>query len=511
MRWNHYKRGKLFVKKLMKILPVLSITALLVSTLAGCSSSKSPSNAEGSATPSSEPTQTETSKPADVPTLVWWTIGGQVPANFDKAIAAMNDYTAEKIGVKIDIKVASWGEWDTKINTIVNTGEPFDIMFTNSSKYNQQVSMGAFTDITDLVQSESPELYKFIPEKVWDGTKIGGKIYSVPTYKDSSLTQYWVFDDKMVQKYGYDINSTKTLKDLDTYFHDMKAGEGKSYYPVPMTQSEGLNGFFNGYDDLTLGLPPIGVKVDDTSRKVVSVLEQSDIMDNLKLLHQWYKDGIINPDAPTKAEPDKARPFFSAQAFPGAEAGWQITDGVEKYSMVQSYGPMFTTSTIQGSLNAISANSKYKNEALKYLQLVNTDPKLRNMLAFGEQGVDYTNVKDEKVIERVSDTWPLAAYTQGTFFVMGVTKGAPEDQWDQVRKLNDQAFSSSVLGFGLDISKLNTEVANTKAVWDKYRYELQTGASDPEKMIPKIVAEMKSAGMDTIMKAAQEQIDAYFK
>lgn len=493
------------MKRSLKLISIMCVLTLLMTALAACGS-KSDSPASNSSKSSSSSSSSD-----DVPTLVWWTIGGQVPNNFDKAMAAMNEYTAEKIGVKVDIKVASWGEWETKINTIVNTGESFDIMFTNGSKYNQQVAMGSFADITDLVQSETPELYKFIPEKVWDGSKVGGKIYSVPTYKDSSLTQYWVFDHKYVEKYGIDVPNIKTLKDLDKPFHDMKAGEGKSFYPLPMTQSEGLNGFFNGYDDMALGLSPVGVKADDASRKVISVLEQPDIMDNLKMLHQWYKDGIINPDAPTKPEADKGKPFISAQGFPGAEIGWQINNGVEKYDIVQNYGPIYTTTTIQGSLNAISANSKYKKEALKYLELVNTDSKLRNMLAYGEEGVDFQKIDGEKVIERISDTWPLASYTQGTFFNMATNKGAPEDQWEQVKKLNEQAFASSLLGFSMDITDLSTEVANTKAVWDKYRYELLTGASDPEKMVPKIVSELKAAGMDTIMEAAQKQIDAFFK
>lgn len=495
------------MKKSLKFISTLCVLTLMLTALAACGASKPAP--DGATTPDTAKDTEATSK--DIPTLTWWTIGGQVPNNFEKAIDTMNAYTAEKIGVKIDIKVASWGEWDTKINTIVNTGEPFDIMFTNSGKYSKQVAMGALADITDLVQSETPDLYKSIPEKVWEGTKIGGKYYSVPTYKDSALTQYWVFDDKYVQKYNIDINNIKTLQDLDKPLHDMKAGEGKSFYPLPMTQGEGLNGFFNAYDDLTLGFAPIGVKADDASRKVVSVLEQPDIMENLKLLHKWYQDGIINPDAPTKTENDKGRPFFAAQAFPGAEVSWQINDAIEKYNMVQHYGPIYTTSTIQGSLNAISANSKYKKEALKYLELVNTDPKLRNMLAFGELGVDYNNVDGEKVIERTSDTWPLAAYTQGTFFNLAVTKGAPEDQWEQVKKLNDAATSSTVLGFALDIADLQTELANCQAVYDKYRYELITGASDPEVMVPKITAELKSAGMDTIMQAAQEQINNYFK
>lgn len=498
------------MKRALKFISTLCVLTLMLTALAACGGSKPASTTDGSqATPDTSKDSETTSK--DIPTLTWWTIGGQVPNNFSKAVDAMNAYTAEKIGVKVDIKVASWGEWDTKMNTIVNTGEPFDIMFTNSGKYSKQVAMGAFADITDLVQSETPDLYKLIPEKVWEGTKIGGKYYSVPTYKDSALTQYWVFDDKYVQKYNIDINNIKTLQDLDKPLRDMKAGEGKSFYPLPMTQGEGLNGFFNEYDDLTLGFPPIGVKADDAARTVVSVLEQPDVMANLKLLHQWYQDGIINPDAPTKTENDKGRPFFAAQAFPGAEVSWQINDAIEKYNMVQHYGPIYTTSTIQGSLNAISANSKYKKEALKYLELVNTDPKLRNMLAFGELGVDYNNVDGEKVIERTSDTWPLAAYTQGTFFNLAVTKGAPEDQWEQVKKLNDAATSSTILGFALDITDLQTEVANCQAVWDKYKYEIITGASDPEKVIPKVTAELKSAGMDTIMQAAQEQINNYFK
>ncbi|MGO4540062.1 ABC transporter substrate-binding protein [Paenibacillus sp. 2TAB19] len=504
------------MKKSWKLISALCILTLLVTALAACSGSNSPASTNEPNAATNTPKDSEAPKDSeepskDIPTLVWWLIGGQVPNNFDKAIEAMNAYTAEKIGVKIDIKVASWGEWDTKINTIVNTGEPFDIMFTNSGKYSKQVAMGAFADITELVQSETPDLYKLIPEKVWDGTKIGGKYYSVPTYKDSSLTQYWVYDDKYVQKYNIDINNIKTLQDLDQPLRAIKSGEGKSFYPLPMTQGEGLNGFFNNYDDLTLGFSPIGVRTDDDSRTVVSVLEQPDIMADLKLLHEWYQDGIINPDAPTKTENDKGRPFFAAQAFPGAEISWQINDAIEKYDMVQHFGPIYTTSTIQGSLNAISANSKYKKEALKYLELVNTDPKLRNMLAFGELDVDYKNVDGEKVIERTSDTWPLAAYSQGTFFNLAVTKGAPVDQWDQVKKLNDAATSSNVLGFALDIGNLQTEVANVQAVWDKYKYELITGASDPEKMIPKITAELKSAGMDTIMKIAQEQINSYFK
>ena len=47
--------------------------------------------------------------------------------------------------------------------------------------------------------------------------------------------------------------------------------------------------------------------------------------------------------------------------------------GIEKYDVTKVFGPLYTTETIQGSMNAVSANSNYKAEALKVLQLMNTD------------------------------------------------------------------------------------------------------------------------------------------
>lgn len=489
------------MKKRTKAVSLLCAAAMVTTLLAGCSSAnKSSSSSSGSSSQTSA---------ANAPTLVWWTVGTQ-PSDMAQAEAAWNKYTAEKIGVKIDMKVATYGDWDTKMNTIINAGQPFDMMFTNNTKYNQQVSDGAFEDITNSVQQQAPDLYKTIPDNVWKGTEIGGKIYAVPTYKDSSITQFWLLDDTYVQKYHIDVSSIKTMQDLDKPFREIKAGEGKNFYPLELTQSDAFSGLLNNYDDMTLGFQPLGVKVTDSSRKVVSVLEQPDVMADLKLMHSWYQDGIINPDAPTATEPIKHRAFQSAQGWPSAVASWELGDGVKKYDLVQIFGPEYTTSSIQGSMNAISANSKYKTEALKYLQLINTDSKIRNMLAYGVEGTDF-KYDSTNVVTKLNDTWELPTYTQATFFDMATTSDAPANEWNEVKKQNQEASPSAILGFALNISNLSNQVANCNEVWNKYRYELMTGASDPTTTVPKIVSELKSAGMDTIQSEAQKQIDAYFK
>lgn len=447
----------------------------------------------------------------DIPTLVYWTIGGTVPSDFQQDIDTINDYLAEKIHVKLDLKIAGYGDYDQKMNTIINSGEPFDMMFVNNTNYGRFVKMGAFADITDKLQSEAPDLYHLLPEQLWKGVMIDGKVYSVPSYKDSSMTQFWNFDDQYVQKYNIDTSGIKTLQDLDKPFRDMKKGEGKGFYPLQLSQGGSpFSGFFNEYDGLTAGLYPLGVKVDDKSRTVVNTIEQPDIMANLKLLHQWYMDGIINPDANVLTEPQKKLPFVSAQGWPSAIATWQTLNGVKKYDAFKVSGPLYSTETIQGSMNAISSNSKHKDECLKFLQLVNTDSKLRDMLAYGVPDKTFQYVGDG-VVKKLTDTWPLAAYTQGTFFNMSVTEDADPKQWDEVKAQNEEAESSIMLGFSLDLTNIQNEMSGCLAVWNKYRYDLLTGASDPETVVPKLNAELKSAGFDTIVSEAQKQINEFYK
>lgn len=456
-------------------------------------------------------TAAQLTKPAEIsPTLIWWTVGGTTPSDYNDRLADINEYLVEKLGVKIDIKVAGWGDYDQKMNTIVNSGEYFDMMFTNNTNYSKFVNLGAFENITDMVQSSTPDLYSFIPEELWNGVKIGGNVYAVPTYKDSSITQFWYFDDQYVQKYNIDLDSIKTMKDLDGPYRAIKEGEGKSFYPLQMAQGSPFNGFFNEYDGLTAGLQPMGVKIDDETRTVVCTLEQPDIMENLKLMHQWYMDGIINPDANVLTEVPKKLPFSSAQGWPSAAATWQTLNGVEKYDVFKVFGPLYSTETIQGSMNAVSVNSKYKEECLKVLDLVNSDSKFRDMLAYGVEGNTFEYVGDG-VIKKLRDDWPLAAYTQGTFFNMSITEDADPEQWEQVKKQNEEAASSVCLGFALDITNIQNEVANCQAVWDKYKYDMLVGASDPETTVPKCIEELKNSGLDTIIEETQKQINEFFK
>lgn len=443
-----------------------------------------------------------------VPTLIWWQIGNGITVNDAESIKKISDYTEEKIGVRFEIKQAGWGDAAQRFQTIVNSGEYFDIMFTDKDQYNKLVNIGAFADITDSLPAESPLLWNYIPELLWTGAKINERIYAVPTYKDSSKTMYYVWDHAYVQKYDIDISKT-SFADLDTAFRKIKAGEGQRFYPFILAKGE--NTFIvDDYDSLAANLPPIGVKLDDETRTVVNLFEQEDVLEKLRYLHLWFKDGIINPDANVAENVPKYRTFFMVQGWSGVGPSLAISAGIEQYDMVQAFGPSYSTDSIQGSLNAVSSNSRYKNEALRLLELVNMDRKFRDMLIYGLEGTHFTYVTEDIVHRNVTD-WSLINYQLGTYFNMSVPDDMPEGYWDEVRQLNEDAVPSVMIGFVMDIEPVQIELTNCRTVWEKYQYDIRTGAADPDVVVPLLISELKKNGFDRIVAEAQRQVDAHYK
>lgn len=490
------------------------LAAMMVLTSIGCGGQETTADSS-TGTASTEAAGDTASADADaaasgeVPTLVWWNVG-TLPDNADAWEEEVNKYLEAEIGVRVDYRTIPWSEWTTKQNTIINSGEAYDIMFVDLTLYNTFKSMGAFAELTELIPTAAPELQTFIPEEIWKGvTDADGKIYAVPTYKDSARASFFVFDKQYIDKYNIDYESIDTMAELDTFFRTVKEGEGDSFYPLQMTTALCWNGIFENYDTLGTSLSVMGVRIDDEEYQVVSTLEQPDILEDLNYLHTWYKDGITNPDANVQTEQNRMRPFFKGVGWPGAVGVWAVADGVDEYVATRVFGPAYSTESIQGSLNCISANSEHKEEALKLLEFVNTDHKARDMFAYGIEGVNFEYVEDN-VVRPLDDTFSaISTYSQASFFNMSTVEGNQKDQYEEIKAQNAEATSNALLGFSMDMTNVMDEISACRTIWTKYANDLQTGASDPNEVIPQILSEMNSVGLEKIMTEAQAQVDAF--
>ena len=487
-----------------KLFALLLAVLMVVSLFAGCGSSET----DETDAPAQD---AQASQPADdggIPTLKWYMVGGGQPANMDSWSTKVNAYLEEKIGVHLEIECVSWGDWGNRRSVIVSTNEPYDLMFTDMSSYVSDVQMGAFADITDLM-AEVPGLTEVIPETYLNACEINGRLYAIPAYKDSSMTNFFVWTKEYVDQYFPGYADAHELADITEGLRAIKEGTGEA--PLLLNQ-DGVSCITgNKYDAMGLGSIGLGISYTAGDNKVVSVYEQEDVLEDLRILHGWFNEGLINSDAAVRAEATGMCALGIAQGWPSAASGWGEGRGAEV--VVSQYeDTVVSNDTVQGSMTCISASSNYKLEALKLLELVNTDTWLRDALAYGEEGVNFNYVEENgyQRVEKLNNDWTLAAYTQGTFFNMSLTTGSVGNYYvDEVKVQNENAIASPAMGFICDTTNIADQIAACKAIFEEYKSLINTGTGDPDTVIPEMMEAMRDSGFDEIQAEVQAQLDAW--
>ena len=488
----------------------LALAAVMgIGSLTGCgSNSEETSNSGSEDNTSQDNTDTEGNQTSseEVVTLKWIQVGNGMPTNYDSWLEQINPYLEEKIGVNIDMEIVPWGDWDNRRSVIVNSGEYFDILFTDQNRYNTEVGTGAFMDITELVKDASPDLYNMIPKDYWKAVSIENKVYAIPTYKDSSATNYFIWDKAIAEKYDIDYENIHTYEDLYPALKTIKEGEGGSPYSMSKHGADYL--VVGYYDQLGAGLVPLGIRYDDETKTVINPLEDESVLEKLDIVHKMYQEGIINGDAPNSDDSNFYRTFFTGQGWSkAAQTTWGPNNGIDDCAAVQYGETVVSNTSVRGSMNGIYSGCKNPEKALEFLNLVNTDAKVRDWLYYGVQGENFDYTDDGKIEKHNSD-WGLAGYTQGSFFIVTQLDTDEINQWDEVKELNDNATPSVMLGFDMDTSKIETQLANCRAVFEKYKSEFFTGAQNPRELVNTITEELKAAGWEEIREEAQAQVDA---
>ncbi len=491
-----------------KFLALLLAVLMVASLFVGCGSSNTqttnpPAAEGGNDTPATNPPAAE----GEIPTLTWYMVGGGMPSNIDSWTEKVNAYLEEKIGVHLNIQCVSWGDWGNRRSVIVSTNEPYDLMFTDMGSYVSDVNMGAFADISDLM-AEVPGLTDLIPEAYLDACRINGGLYAIPAYKDSSMTNFFVWTKEHVDAYYPEYAEAHTLAEIEEGLKAIKEGTGEA--PLLLNQ-DGISCVTgNKYDACTLGSFGIGISYNGGT-EFVAVFEQEDVLADLRILHNWMNEGLINSDAAVLSEATGMCSLGVAQGWPSASKGWGEGRGAEVV-VSQFENTVVSNDTVMGSMTCISASSNYKLEALQLLELVNTDYVLRDMLGYGEEGVNFEYVEEngERRVQKLNSDWTLAAYTQGTFFDWTLEAGNPVNYWvEEVQKQNENAIASPAMGFIPDVTPIADEIAACKAIFEGYKSLINTGTGDPDEVIPQMMDEMRASGFDDILAEVNAQYNAW--
>lgn len=522
-------------ESIFKGLSVMLILMMLVSlALAGCGkdggvTKDDPGKADDKVeTPAKEDDEKEDEKddvdePVGEPVELIWLMGdpGQVPADQAMVEEALDEISLPLLNVKV---TSLYVDNDT-IMLKISTGDEWDIAFTCEwyNSYGDQARKGYFADITEKLQTVTPELYATMNETVWEGAKVDDKIYGIPVKKDYATEYFFRFDKKLfVDELGMEIPTKMDFHDLEPYLKAAKEAfesgvEAAADAEFPWIMAKSGLAMDRIYDMLSnptgLGVPygKVGTPEEDT---VAWKYEDEEYLDRLRALHRWFKAGYINPDAAVLDEVGPYAAVKNGQGFYGADAIWTAADGyVQQISLWD--GPFLSTQTIRGAMNAINANSENIDLALKYQELVNTHLEYRDTLRYGIEGVHF-NYNADGLVERTEEgvqkygPWP---FSQGSYALSTVEAAegvdVDPDMWNVIFEGYKDAVATKLIGFSFDMTPVETQVAACQTIKDKYDPRLNTGTGDPDVEVPKLMKEMEAAGLREVQAEIQKQVDEF--
>ncbi|MBR5111444.1 MAG: ABC transporter substrate-binding protein [Clostridia bacterium] len=451
--------------------------------------------------------------------LVWFMYtASEMPIDWPEVEEALNAYSAEKIGVVCEYKYMD----ESQVAIATQTGEYFDIAFTCDwwNDYATNVAAGMFRDITaDL--DNYPALKDSIVPLAWEGVKVNGGIYAIPHMKDIGYEVFWILNtDYFLNQKGFEQDSYISFEGIEKYFEAYKADHPDDY-PFKMSKG-GITSWKNCLVDwlnmdYLIGLEWEAQGTED-EHTVKSALEIPAFVNRLKKIHEWYEKGYINPDAAVTESMPRAQAGVvqSGQGWFGAETVW--ANVIKQPIYISRYdGAFLSTSSIRGSMTAISSFSEHPQEALKLVELMNTDPWYRETARYGIEGKHYTRNDDGTVTrtELGSSNMGVQAYAQG-HYTLGALEASPFPevptdihQWEKTMKNYETATLSAAMGFTPDLTPVETQCLAIKAVIEEYMPELQTGTSDPDVVIPEMLGRMNEVGLQDVIAEIQAQLNAF--
>jgi putative aldouronate transport system substrate-binding protein len=447
-----------------------------------------------------------------------------VPRDLQQVQDALNAILNERIGVNLTLEPIDFGAYNDKMQLRLAAGEACDIIFTApwTNSYTNNVANGALLELDDLLKEEAPGLWASMPESTWEAARINGKIYGV--INQQIFPKPWGVHVRtdLMEKYNFSLDGVEKWEDMEPFLEAVRDGEGITPIISAAPGASLWRAQYYGYDPLDDGIGFIGVKYDDETLTVVNLLETPEFREAAELTKKWVDAGYFSANPPTG---DEANANFRAGLYamgyhvekPGNDVEAQTMYGFEFESKNLTDPLILDTAGVTATLNGICKTSQHPIEAMRVLELLNTDVEVYNLLSRGIEGVHW-EWKDEasKVIGYPEGvTAETSGYDPNTDWMFGNQFNAyyrDEKQvgaWEATKEMNDTATPSVALGFVVDREPIETEIAQVTALLEELGDPIANGFTAYDEAAPDLITRLNEAGAEAIIAEVQRQLNEW--
>jgi putative aldouronate transport system substrate-binding protein len=154
---------------------------------------------------------------------------------------------------------------------------------------------------------------------------------------------------------------------------------------------------------------------------------------------------------------------------------------------------------------------------MRVLELLNTDAEVYNLLSRGIEGAHWEWVDETKGIIGYPEgmTAETSTYDPNTDWMFGNQFNAyyrdPRQvgAWEATKAMNDTAFPSVALGFVVDRTPIQTEIAQVTAILTEKGMPIANGFTAYDEAMPALLDEINAAGAQTIIDEIQRQLNEW--
>ena len=459
----------------------------------------------------------------DEPYTVTMVLNGSTQPDEERIEQKINEILEPELNANLDIVVLPWASASQQLQLMLSGDEKIDVFYTQATNAVQYMNAGQIVDMSELIDKYGTNIKQIYGEDIAKINQIEGFVYGVPNQIERGSIPAVFMRKDLVEKYNIDTTQIKEPKDLESVFETVKAGEPDMtmLYSIndgdtPVTRLfRGDNLSDNNY---------LGVLMDQTnSTKLENFFATDWFKDTTTMLYNWYQKGYISQDAGTNTENwrtvCKAGNLFSLffAYHPGTPVEFESSTGYD-FEIVPFYNePIINSSSYNGVTFSIAQNSENPEKTMEVLDYIYGSSEIMNLLNWGEQDKDYVIEDADNGIINFPEgiTSDNAGYNLNlgwelpNQFIAYKWTGSDPQLWEKMEEFNGSAKSSKAVGFLFDSSNCSSEIAALSNIVKQYSGALYSGSGDPDELIPELLEALDDAGINEVIQAKQEQLDAF--
>ncbi|HZK35047.1 MAG TPA: DUF3502 domain-containing protein [Bacillota bacterium] len=358
-----------------------------------------------------------------------------------------------------------------------------------------------------LFSVEGSGLYQAFDPKAWEGVKLNGHIYGIND-KVNLAFPYYLYINKELQN-KYDIQLADEINDLSQLEDALSIIAENEKDIIAMDNYLPMINDLAEYACLDSG---IGVKYGENGYPTAfNIFEDQKFVGLAETAYEYIDKGYMSLEDEAYEQVIKGSFFaYISHANPEIYYDGKLMLGediieVNAYRLANDF-----VIEEQNYVWGIASWSKYREDAMGLMTMINTDQELSNLLRFGIEGRQYelsngVVIRDEEAM-RAPGYWSSPANKMITY-----PEGLePIDKGVLYLGLHADAKMSPVAGFTLDETAISDQLSKVADIYDEYEFVYTGKAQDIKDILSQANKELESAGINELLFEINQQLTSWW-